>query len=123
MFSENFIKALEDEGVVSIVTWANNDAHVANTWNSYLITENNDTIYIPVYGMRKTEENININDKVKLTLGSKNVQGYQAMGTGFLIEGIASFINEGESVDLLKSKYVWCRHVLKIKVTSLKQTV
>lgn len=123
MFTDNFKDALNHEGVVSIVSWANNDAHVSNTWNSYLVLENDDLIYIPCYGMRKTEDNININNKVKVTLGSKNVQGFMAMGTGFLIEGEATFLTEGQIVDSFKSNYAWCNRVLQVKVTSLKQTV
>ena len=36
MFNESFIEVLNHEGVVSVTSWANEKAHVANTWNSYL---------------------------------------------------------------------------------------
>ena len=37
MFTEKFLEVLSNEVVVSIVTCANNEAHVSNTWNSYLV--------------------------------------------------------------------------------------
>ncbi len=39
MFTEKFLEVLKHEGVVSIVTCANNEAHVVNTWNSYIVIE------------------------------------------------------------------------------------
>ncbi|HAR84162.1 MAG TPA: FMN-binding protein, partial [Clostridium sp.] len=47
MFTDKFFEVLNHEGVVSIVTCANNTAHVANTWNSYLIVVEENKILIP----------------------------------------------------------------------------
>lgn len=122
MFNEKFLEVLKHEGVVSIVTWANNDAHVSNTWNSYLMVED-DKILIPAAGMIKTEKNININPNIKLTLGSKEVMGYKAMGTGFLIEGTAKFVKSGTDFDKMKAKFPWMSRTLEVTVTLCKQTV
>lgn len=122
MFNEKFLEVLKHEGVVSIVTWANNDAHVSNTWNSYLMVED-DKILIPAAGMIKTEKNININPNIKLTLGSKEVMGYKAMGTGFLIEGTAKFVKSGTDFDKMKTKFPWMSRTLEVTVTLCKQTV
>ena len=35
-FPEKFYDVLNHEGVVSIVSWGENEPHVVNTWNSYL---------------------------------------------------------------------------------------
>lgn len=119
----NLIKeAIKSEGIVSIVSWANNDAHIVNTWNSYLVIDG-DKIYIPAFGFRKTEENVKINPNVKVTLGSKEVQGLMSMGTGFLIEGTAKFLTEGSVVDSMKEKFNWSNRVLEITVVTDKQTV
>lgn len=122
MITEKFKDLISHEGVVSIVSCANNDAHVVNTWNSYLIVKE-DKIYIPVYGMVHTQQRTDINNKVKLTFGSKEVMGYQGMGSGYLMEGTAKFLTEGDVVDEMKATYDWAKRVLEVTVTSLIQTL
>jgi len=123
MFTEKFFEVLNHEGVVSIVTCANNTAHVANTWNSYLIVVEENKILIPAAAMIKTEENINANPKVKLTLGSKEVMGYKYMGTGFLLEGTAKFLKDGDNFKMMKEKYPFLTRTLEVTVTSCRQTL
>ncbi|WP_346846889.1 pyridoxamine 5'-phosphate oxidase family protein [uncultured Clostridium sp.] len=123
MFTDKFFEVLNHEGVVSIVTCANNTAHVANTWNSYLIVVEENKILIPAAAMIKTEENINANPKVKLTLGSKEVMGYKYMGTGFLLEGTAKFLKDGDNFKMMKEKYPFLTRTLEVTVTSCKQTL
>lgn len=123
MFNEKFYEVVSHEGVVSIVSWANEEAHVVNTWNSYLDATQDGKLLIPAAGMRKTQENIEINNKVKVTLGSREVMGHRSMGTGFLIEGTAAFIESGLEFDRMKEKYPFLSRVLEITVTSLKQTL
>ncbi|WP_346935770.1 pyridoxamine 5'-phosphate oxidase family protein [Clostridium sp.] len=123
MFTEKFFEVLNHEGVVSIVTCANNTAHVANTWNSYLIVVEENKILIPAAAMIKTEENINANPKVKLTLGSKEVMGYKYMGTGFLLEGTAKLLKDGDNFKMMKEKCPFLTRTLEVTVTSCKQTL
>lgn len=123
MLTEKFFEVINHEGVVSIVTCANNEAHVCNTWNSYLVIVDENKILIPAAGMIKTEKNINANPKVKLTLGSKEVMGYNHMGTGFLLEGNAKFLKDGEHFHMMKEKYPFLTRVLEITVDSCKQTL
>ena len=61
MLSEKFYDVLKEEGVVSIVSWATDEPHIVNTWNSYLVVTSDERILIPAYAMRKTEKNINQN--------------------------------------------------------------
>jgi hypothetical protein len=123
MLTEKFYEVMKHEGVVSIVSWSNNDAHVVNTWNSYLIVTEDERILIPAAGMRLTQKNVDINNKVKVTLGSKEVMGYKYPGTGFLIEGTAKFVEAGSEFDMMKEKYPFLSRVLEIKVTAAKQTL
>jgi hypothetical protein len=123
MFTEKFFEVLNHEGIVSIVSCANNEAHVVNTWNSYLIIVEENKILIPAAAMIKTEENINANPKVKLTLGSKEVMGYKFIGTGFLLEGTAKFLKEGDNFKLMKEKCPFLTRTLEVTVTSCKQTL
>jgi uncharacterized pyridoxamine 5'-phosphate oxidase family protein len=123
MFTEKFLEVVNHEGVVSIVTCSNNEAHAANTWNSYLVITEDNKILIPAAAMIKTEENVKANPKVKLTLGSKEVMGHMYMGTGFLLEGTAKFLTEGDSFKMMFEKYPFLTRVLEVTVTSCKQTL
>lgn len=123
MFTEKFYEVLNNEGVVSIVTSSNNDAHVSNTWNSYIVIVDENKILIPAAAMIKTEENININPKVKLTIGSHEVMGYRYMGTGFLLEGTAKFLKSGDHFKMMLDKFPFLTRVLEITVSSCKQTL
>jgi hypothetical protein len=119
--SEKFFEVLQHEGVVSIVSWGV-ETHVANTWNSYLVVTEDERILIPAYGFRRTEKNVNVNNQVKLTLGSKDVLGYKDyQGTGFLINGTAKYITSGEEYDFMKQKFSFLTRVLEITVESAKQ--
>jgi len=121
---EKFYDAISHEGVVSIVSWGNEEPHVANTWNSYLEITEDERILIPAYGLRKTQRNVNVNNKVKLTLGTREVLGYKDyQGTGFYIEGTARYITEGEEYNFMKEKYSFLSRVLEVTVTSIKQTL
>ena len=123
MFTEKFFEVLNKEGVVSIVTCADNKAHVSNTWNSYLVVTDDNKILIPAAAMINTENNINANPNVKLTVGSHEVMGYRFMGTGFLLEGTAKFIKEGDKFDMMLEKFPFLTRVLEVTVTSCKQTL
>ncbi len=73
--------------------------------------------------MRTTQKNIEANNKVKVTLGSKEVMGHQHPGAGFLIEGTAKFLVEGPDFDMVKNKFPFLSRVLEITVASAKQTL
>jgi len=121
---EKFYDVLKHEGVVAIVSWGENEPHVVNTWNTYLVVTEDEHILIPAYGMRKTEKNVNVNNQVKLTLGSKEVLGYRDyQGTGFLIDGTASYIESGTTYEMMKEKFSFLTRVLDITVTGIRQTI
>lgn len=112
------------QGVVSIVSCADNEAHVVNTWNTYLVNPNDDRLLISAWAMRKTEKKILKNNKVLLTVGSKEVIGRSGrLGAGFLIEGTAKFISSGSEFDMMKDKFSFLTRVLEVTVTSIKQTL
>lgn len=123
MFTELFKEVIGKEGVVSIVTCADGEAHVVNTWNSYLVTPDEETLLIPAGKMRKTEEKVQKNSKVLLTLGSKEVKGRMGPGTGFLVEGTAQFFKQGPEFDMMKNRFSFLTRVLEVKVVSIKQTI
>ncbi len=119
--SEKFLEVIKHEGVVSIMSWGV-EPHLVNTWNSYLVVTEDERILIPAYGFRKTQKNVEVNNKVKLSLGSKEVLGYNDyQGTGFLIDGKASYMESGEEYDMMKSKFSFLTRVLEITVDNAKQ--
>ena len=123
MLTEKFFEVISHEGVVSIISWGKGEPHVANTWNSYLTITKDNKILIPADGMVKTEANIKENNKVKMTLGSKEVQGHFTQGAGFRLEGTAKFISSGEEYDMMKEKFPFLTRVLEITLTEVKQTL
>jgi len=122
MLTEKFFEVINKEGVVTIVSWGIDEPHVVNTWNSYLVVTPDERILIPAYAMRRTEKNVNQNNKIKIALGSKEVLGYNDyQGTGFAIEGTAKFVESGSEFDMMKEKFSFLTRVLEITVTSAKQ--
>lgn len=121
---EKFREVIKHEGVVSVVSWGEGEPHVVNTWNSYIVVTEDERILIPIYGFRKTEKNVNINNQIKITLGSREVLGYKDyQGTGFLINGTARFIKSGPEFDMMKEKFSFPNRVLEVTVVSAKQTL
>ena len=119
--SDKFFEVLKHEGVVSIMSWGV-EPHLVNTWNSFLIVTEDERILIPAYGFRKTQKNVEVNDNVKITLGSKNVLGYKDYpGTGFLIEGTAAYFESGAEYEMMKEKFSFLTRVLEITVDKAKQ--
>lgn len=123
MIPEKLTEVLKYEGVVSIVTKGVNDAHVVNTWNSYLRITEDGRLIGPVGGMNKTESNIQENNEVLMTIGSREVQGFHSKGTGFLINGLAVFVYEGIEFDDIKQNFPWARAVMEVEVKSITQTL
>ena len=118
---KKFLEVLQHEGVVSIMSWGV-EPHLVNTWNSYLVVTGDERILIPAYGFRKTQKNVDVNNKVKIALGSKDVLGHKDyQGTGFIIEGAAAYITSGEEYEMMKNKFPWLNRVLEITVEKAKQ--
>ena len=123
MFTDKFLEVIAKEGVVSIVSYDEHEAHVVNTWNSYLVTKDDDKLLIPAYAMRTTEAKTTANPKVLLTVGSKEVMGPKNPGVGFLMEGTARFVSAGPDFELMKEKFSFLTRVLEVTVSSLKRTI
>ena len=122
MLNDKFFEVLKHEGVVSVVTWGNGEPNITNTWNSYLQIKDGNRILIPAAGFSRAENDINVNDKVKIALGSRQVMGnnnYQ--GTGFLIEGTGKFLTSGEDFDFMIEKFPFLTRDFEITVTLAKQ--
>lgn len=119
--SEKFHDVLKHEGVVTVMSWGV-EPHIVNTWNSYIVVTDDERILIPAYGFRKTEKNVNVNNKVKLALGSKEVLGYKDyQGTGFIVTGTARYISSGDEYDQMKAKFPFLTRVFEVTVDKATQ--
>ncbi|GGC90725.1 pyridoxamine 5'-phosphate oxidase family protein [Enterococcus wangshanyuanii] len=123
MFNEKFKEVLAHEGPVSLTTWANNDAHVTNTWNSYLKLTEDDRILLPMAGMHSTQADLAINNQIKITLASREVQGTIGAGAGFYIEGTTEFLDSGDEFDQMVSEFPFLRQVMVVYPSLVKQTI
>ena len=121
--TDKFLEVLGKEGVAPIVSWADNDAHVAATWNSYINITKAGRLLIPAAGMRGTQANTEKNNKIKMVFGSKEVMGNHSMGAGFLLEGTTRFLDSGEEYDMMKAKFPFLNRVLEVTIVSLTQTL
>ena len=124
MFTDTFLETLAKEGVAPIVTWGTGDEpHLAATWNSYLHKMEDGKFLIPVLGMKTTQDNIAVNNRIKMVVGSKEVKGKYGPGAGFLLEGTARIIRAGKEFDLMKKWFDWANCVIEVTVTQVTQTV
>lgn len=98
-------------------------AHIANTWNKYLIVTDDEKILIPCFGFHKTEKNVSHNPRVEVVVGSYEVQGKMSMGTGCLLTGTAAFSSEGPLFDEMKEKRTWASRVLIFTPQTCVQTI
>lgn len=122
MLSEKFYECLKHEGIVAIGSCSSEcNAHIVNTWNSFVIVTADEKLLIPAAGMVKTEKNVQSNSYIEITLGSHEVMGYKSMGTGFLLTGTAEFVSEGDYFDSMHKKCSFANRVLIFTPNSCKQ--
>ncbi|TGE32982.1 pyridoxamine 5'-phosphate oxidase family protein [Desulfosporosinus sp. Sb-LF] len=123
MLNEKLLDVLSHpaDGAVSIVTNGDDGPHLVNTWNSYIVVTPDDKLLIPAYGFNKTERNLSVHNDVILSIASREIEGYKAKGTGFIVKGTTRFVKSGEDFDRMKERFSWVRAVLEIAVTSAKQ--
>ena len=118
---EKFFDVLKHEGVVTVMSWGV-EPHIVNTWNSYIVVTDDGRLLIPAYGFRKTEKNVNVNNKIKLALGSREVLGYKDyQGTGFIVTGTARYISSGDEYEYMKKKFPYLTRVFEVTVDKATQ--
>ena len=123
MIPDKMTQVLKCEGVVAIVTMGGDGPHMVNTWNSYILVTRDGHLLLPVGGMIRTEANVEKNNNILLTLGSREVQGLRGPGAGFLIKGTAAFIKSGGQFDIVKKRFSWVRAAMEITILSATQTL
>lgn len=120
---DKMIDVLNHEGVVAIVTFDGEKPHVVNTWNSYIYVTEEQSMLVPAGRMRITQENMEKDNRVLLTLGSREVDGFRSKGTGFLIEAAGEFLDRGKDYDIMKERFPWMRSALRLIPENITQTL
>jgi predicted pyridoxine 5'-phosphate oxidase superfamily flavin-nucleotide-binding protein len=123
MIPEKLLEVLKYEGVASIVTQGDGEPHLVCTWNSYIQILDNGKLLYPAGGMNETEVNVGENNKIQMAVGSKEVDGFHGPGTGFRIDGTATFVKSGPEFEEIKQKFPWSRAAVIITVDSITQTL
>ena len=123
MLPEKLLQVLQHEGVAAIATQGEDGPHLVNTWHTYIQTGAADTLLFPAGGMERTEQKVARNNRVILTVGSREVEGFHGPDTGFLIEGKAAFHKDGPAFEAVKSKHPWARAAVEITGVSAVQTL
>lgn len=121
MISDTLKSVMQKEGAVAIVAQGKNFPHVVNTWHSY-VTINHDSFILPVAGMNTMEEALVHDNRVLVTVGSKEVEGLHGDGAGFLLNGNATIVYEGDECDQMRANFPWARAVMKIAIKNFIQT-
>lgn len=124
MLPKKFFECLEQEGIVAIGTCsAQGQVHLVNTWHRFVLVTEEEKLLIPAGGMIKTEENVKVNPRVELTLGSAQVMGEKSPGVGFLVTGKAEFLDSGEDLEAIRAKCGFGSRVLVVTPESCTQTM
>ena len=123
MLTDNFLAILHKEGVASILSWADGEPHLAATWNSYITITPEQKLLVPVLGMQTTQNNVAVNNRIKMVIGSKEIVGLYGPGAGFLLEGTARFLHEGAEIAAAKERFPWAVCLMEITVNAITQTV
>lgn len=123
MIPDKLREVLNHEGIVALATMGKDEPHLVNTWNSYINITEDGRLLIPAGNMSETEANVQRNNNIQMTLGTREVEGSHGPGTGFLIKGSAAFLKDGSDLENMKSKFPWARAVVEIKPDSIKQTL
>lgn len=96
--------------------------NVRCTWNSYLRITEDERILAPIAGFTSVQGDVAKNDQVVLTLGSREVEGFNNyQGTGFLVEERARFTDSGNEFEQMKVEFPFMNKLLEVTVESAKQ--
>ena len=120
----NVKQVIENSELVTIATIGEDGPHLVATWGAFvksLDINDGKTILIPAGGYIQTEKNLEVNDRVELMVGTKQVQGKNGMGTGYRLSGRGKIVTEGDFMNLTKSKYPWARAAFVITVETAQQ--
>lgn len=106
---------------IAIVTNGEDEPHVVGTWGEYARRLNSSatTIVVPAGGYHQTEKNLAKDDRIKLLIASREVQGSSGPGQACEIVGTAELLTEGSTAEAAKRCFPWARGALVISVEGI----
>ncbi len=122
-YMDQIREILDTPAPVSLVTFGDDGAHLVGVWNDDVFIKEDDTLLIPVMGMRKTEVNIKNGSNVALLIASKEVKSPQGAGMGFRVTGSAAFHYSGWRYEFIKSKFDGARAALGVSITKVERLI
>ena len=122
-YMDQIRKILETPVPVSLATCGDGGAHLVGVWNDDVLITGDDSLLIPVMGMRDTEANIINGSDVALLVASREVDNRDGAGQGFRITGSGEFHLSGEKFEFIKSKFDWARAALEVSITKVERLI
>ncbi len=122
---EQWKNVLDKTEFIAIVTSGDEKAHTVGTWGDYARTlgVDGEEVKIPVWGYRKTEENIRKGSLVELLIGSKSMQRPSGkFGQGCKLSGKGEIQTSGNLAELTKKIFPGSRGVLIVTVEKVLYT-
>ena len=103
---------------VAIVTSGPDGPHVVGTWGDYVrqLGFDDDKLRIPAGYYQDTEENLSRDSRIQLLVASRNAEGTQGPGQGYVLEGTGSIVTSGEEMDRVAARFPWARGALVVRL-------
>ena len=103
---------------IAIVTNGHDGPHLVGTWGDYARELGSDaaTIVVPAGGYHQTERNLAKDNRIKLLIASRSVQGSTGPGQAYEITGTAAIDTSGPTAEAVKKTFPWARGALVISV-------
>jgi hypothetical protein len=119
--NETYHELLAATEFVAMVTSGEDGPHLVGTWGEYVrrLNPNAGTIVVPVGGYRQTEKNLARDNRIKLLIASRQVQGSSGPGQACEITGTAELVTEGPIVDEVKRNFRWARGALVVTIKGI----
>lgn len=121
ILDRTYLDLLEATEFVAVVTSGEDGPHLVGTWGEYVrrLGPGVETIVIPAGGYRQTEANLARDDRVKLLIASRDVEGSNGPGQACEITGTAELVSEGPIVEEVKIHFPWARGALVVTIKEI----
>ena len=118
---ETYHRLLDATEFVAIVTSGESGPHLVGTWGEYIrrLSPTAKTIVVPVGGYRQTEKNLAKDNRIKLLIASRQVQGSSGPGQACEIAGTAELVTVGPIVEEVRNNFPWARGALVVTIKEI----
>lgn len=118
---QTYLSVLDATEFVVIATSGDDGPHLVGTWGDYVrkLGPSTDTIIVPAGGYRQTEQNLGKDNRIKLLIASRQVQGASGPGQACEISGTAELVTQGPTADLVRRSFPWARGALVITIKEI----